>query len=479
MSSISAAERVALLALIPKSEQGCSINWNASAQRWYVFRWLGTTYDPKRKRGVDRRESIGYIKDGQFHYSKRYLLQKQVNEANAPSAEQSSAKQTVQKATDAVSEFRQTAKVQYPMDIVLTVMLLASLAGYTGAVSIALYWKLHRKELENLFENFPDKDISHDTVNRIMRQIEPEEFSKLVQAMTELLVRQFEQRILNGDGQCVRASRHCDDQSGCYFFNVYDATNCLLLFHSLVDDKTNEIPAAYTALQALDIKGCMLTFDAMNTQKQTAELIVQRGAQYCLAVKENQPTLFKEVIYALNTSQQTQCCQNTDADHGRIEIRDVTVAPASLLSQSVLSEWTGLSKGCLVKVRLRTQSKRNYETEVKQSDDTRYFISSMPFKTEGVAERMCDVIRRHWSVENRLHWTLDTQYNQDRVQCKDKTYLQNRVSLNKLSLNFLQQGKIRAQETYKLKYSIKTLMQMCATPGDALELLHELFEKKY
>ena len=114
-----------ILSLIPSDEPGCALNWNEKSQRWYVFRWLGTTYDPVRKRGIDRRESVGYIKDGQFHYSKRYLLQKQLRTLQ-PEPPQP-AKQVLQEAIESIQDKRQLGKVIYPIDIVLTAMV-----GYAG-----------------------------------------------------------------------------------------------------------------------------------------------------------------------------------------------------------------------------------------------------------------------------------------------------------------------------------------------------------
>lgn len=464
-----------ILSLIPADEPGCALNWNEKSQRWYVFRWLGTTYDPVRKRGIDRRESVGYIKDGQFHYSKRYLLQKQLRTLQ-PQPPQP-AKQVLQEAIESIQDKRQLGKVVYPIDIVLTVMVLASLSGYTGAVSIATYWKRFHNDLSALIDHFPTQDISHDTVNRLLRLIDPKEMQRLIEKLTPCVIGQMKQRLLHGDGQCVRATHRQDQTSGRYFFNVYSSEDSLLIYHSLIDEKTNEIPSAYEAFSSLDVKGCTVTFDAMNTQPRLASLLHWRGAQYCMALKDNKSVLLGKVLEVLNHSSLSEHYEYTDAGHGRIEQRIVKVVPARLLDKNVLSTWDGLQDGCLVQVRCITESKRNYKTEEKKTEQTRYFLSSLPYEQEGVALKMEQIIRCHWSVENNLHWTLDEAFAQDRIQCKDTNYLQNRVSLNKAALNQLKTWQSKLKEDKNLTYSIKTLMQLCCTPKDALETIALLHEK--
>ena len=464
-----------ILSLIPADEPGCALNWNEKSQRWYVFRWLGTTYDPVRKRGIDRRESVGYIKDGQFYYSKRYLLQKQLRTLQ-PQPPQP-AKQVLQEAIESIQDKRQLGKVVYPIDIVLTVMVLASLSGYTGAVSIATYWKRFHNDLSALIDHFPTQDISHDTVNRLLRLIDPKEMQRLIEKLTPCVIGQMKQRLLHGDGQCVRATHRQDQTSGRYFFNVYSSEDSLLIYHSLIDEKTNEIPSAYEAFSSLDVKGCTVTFDAMNTQPRLASLLHWRGAQYCMALKDNKSVLLGKVLEVLNHSSLSEHYEYTDAGHGRIEQRIVKVVPARLLDKNVLSTWDGLQDGCLVQVRCITESKRNYKTEEKKTEQTRYFLSSVPYEQEGVALKMEQIIRCHWSVENNLHWTLDEAFAQDRIQCKDTNYLQNRVSLNKAALNQLKTWQSKLKEDKNLTYSIKTLMQLCCTPKDALETIALLHEK--
>ena len=464
-----------ILSLIPYDEPGCALNWNKKSQRWYVFRWLGTTYDPVRKRGIDRRESVGYIKDGQFHYSKRYLLQKQLRTLQ-PEPQQP-VQQVLEKAIESIQDKRQVSKVIYPIDVVLTVMMLASLSGYTGAVSIATYWKRFHNELAALTDHFPAQDISHDTVNRLLRLIEPKEMQGLIEKLTPCVMAQMKQCLLHGDGQCVRATHRQDQANGRYFFNVYSSENSLLIYHRLIDEKSNEIPSAYEAFSSLDVQGCTVTFDAMNTQPRLASLLHQRGAQYCMALKDNKNTLLSKVLEVLNHSSLSEHYEYTDAGHGRIEQRIVKVVPARLLDKKVLNTWDGLQDGCLVQIRCITESKRNYKTEQKKTEQTRYFLSSVAYEQEAIASKMEQIIRRHWSVENNLHWTLDEAFDQDRIQCKDANYLQNRVTLNKVALNQLKSWQNKLKEDKNLTYSIKTLMQLCCTPKDALETIALLHEK--
>ncbi len=481
-------------ALVPKEVKGSwGIYWNEKQKKFYVFRRLGYQYNPKTKRTNDRRKPIGSIADGKFSYGPSYLKELEIERLEAevhavanttakapaePTEQEKKALDHVEKAISSVEDVRQPGKVKFPLDIVLTVAILAGLAGYTGAVSIAIYWKRFRKELEQMFDNFPKDDISHDTVNRIFRLIDAKQFVKLVQELAKPLMLKTAGRLIHLDGQAIRAAKTEDLDSGRYLFNAFDSDNFLTLSHLLIDEKKNEISSAIDLLETLKLMpGDLVTADAMNTQRQLVQYLTSKGVGYCLAVKENHPKLHDEIMYLFQATHPSRVkkFESNDCDHGRIEKRVVSVIPGNLLSKSLLDQWPELKNGCLIRAENITVAKSK---RARNSCDVRYFISSFSYSDKSCVQTMASTVRRHWSIENNLHWVLDMHFNQDRIQCTNSNYLSNRVALNKASLNTLKTTQRLYQQRDNLKYSIATIQQLCATPASSLETICCALEAK-
>ena len=468
-----------LFALIPADEKGCSINYNKPRDVYYVYRWLGTTYDPKRKRGVDRRESVGAIKDGKFTFSKNYLAKKQLEALQGkcfkPTPEELEGKEHLDKTLESVDDPRVAGKVVYPLEAILLVSVLSALAGGTSAVSIALYWKRNRLQLQELIEGFPSADISHDTINRVFRLIEKDQVEALVEKLTRPLVNKMIGRLIHADGQAVRASRSPDKCTDRAFFNVYDSSNNLLICHRQIETKENEIPVSQEILQTLDIEDAVITVDALNTQKKFAKICLEGKANYCFAIKENHRKLYDTLRAIFNEETVRKRCQDTDCAHGRIENRTVEVMSAKLLGRGLRRQWPGLETGSIIAATTQSEDKRNAKTRKKPTrQETRYFISSISPDKPDIAATFARIIRSHWSIENNLHWTLDTSFMQDRIQTKNETYLSARVTLNKIAFNLLNQKKAQLQKSESHRYSMDSLKQLCQNPADALETLHTI-----
>jgi len=469
-----------LFSLIPADEKGCSINYNRPRDVYYVYRWLGTTYDPKRHRGIDRRESIGAIRNGKFEYSKNYLTKKRLESLQGkpykPTKDELSGKQQLDNAIATVEDPRMQGKILYRLDIILLVSVLSALSGGNSAVSIALYWKHHRAQLEELIEGFPKKDISHDTINRVFRIVKRQHLEGLVEKLANPLVVRIARRLLHADGQSVRASRSDGKTCAKSFLNVYDSTNGIVLTHQELDEKENEIPASQEIFEELEVEGAVVTVDALNTQKNFAKLLIEKKADYCLAVKENHKKLY-DTIRALFNEEETvrKSVKSIDCQHGRIEERTVRVMSPRLLGKRLLSQWPGLENGSIVAARTKTEVKRNDDREKKpKREETRYFISSISYKNADVVKDLGEIIRKHWSVENNLHWTLDTSFNQDRIQVKDGNYLAARVTLNKVAFNLLSKKREAIMENGGQRYSMDSLKNLCQSPADAIETVYTL-----
>lgn len=469
-----------ILALIPAEEKGCSAYENKARGVYYVFRRLSTKYDPKKGRGVETRESVGVIRNNQFFYSKAYLAKRDVERLSGklfnPTQEEIKGKKKLNQLIDTVQDPRMQGKIKYRLDMILLVSVLSALSGGNSAVSIALYWRQHHDQLKNLIDDFPEKDISHDTINRVFQIIKREQFESLVEKLATPLVRNIAKRLLHTDGQSVRASRNAAKKVERSFLSVYDSTNGLIISHKEIGQKENEIPVSQEIFKSLEIENAVVTADALNTQKKFAEVLVEGKADYCLAVKENHKKLY-ETIRALFNDPDNLRKENksVDCEHGRIEERTIEVMNPKFLGRRLLEQWPGLKTGAIIAATTQSEEKRNDAREkTSKSRETRYFISSLAFNGKGGATEFAEIIRKHWSIENNVHWTLDNCFNQDKIQAKNENYLAARVTLNKIAFNLLTKKKEELIKSGMHRLSMDSLKQLCQSPADALETVYNI-----
>ena len=165
-----------------------------------------------------------------------------------------------------VSDTRRAECVTYPMDVVLLVVILAAISGFTSNYAIAEFWASHRSVFERLIKGFPKSNISHDTVRRIIQLLGAQDAAKLLRRFTEPLVDELTQKVINIDGQAVRAAAKAGEKPR-YALNVYNSDLGLCINQVWVEAKENEITRAVEAIELLDLKGAVLTCDALNTQK--------------------------------------------------------------------------------------------------------------------------------------------------------------------------------------------------------------------
>jgi predicted transposase YbfD/YdcC len=321
----------------------------------------------------------------------------------------------------------------------LVIALCAVLCGGQGAVDMALFAKAKEPFLRGFLklENGPP---SHDTFSRLFRNLDPEQF----RASFQRFMAQFSghcQGVVAIDGKVLR--RSFDRASGKSPLHMVSAWGCeqrLVLAQIATDAKSNEITAVPKLLEMLTLQGAIVTADALNCQRAIAQQIVDRGGNYALALKGNQGTLHDDVKLFLDdpACEATMAAPAVDAGHDRIETRTATVSTAiSWLNQE--HRWPGLAAiGKVVRVR---------ETPDKTTTETAYYLLSEALS----AERFNQVVRRHWEVENRLHWRLDVVMNED----QDRTRLghgpHNLAVLRHMALNAFQKEGSKGSLRGKLK----------------------------
>jgi predicted transposase YbfD/YdcC len=323
---------------------------------------------------------------------------------------------------------RQPGKVIYPLNEVLLLCLLAVLAGGETFTDIALFGekKLH---LLRRFLPYANGTPPHDRLGEIFAALDAEAFQRCfvswVSAMTKIPA-----AVIAIDGKTSRRSYTKKGASDAiHMVSAFAAQQRLVLGQTKVDEKSNEIVAIPKLLNMLSIEGAIVTIDAMGCQKEIARQIVDKKADYLLALKGNQGTL-REDVELFAAEQKANGFKDTtvsrhetvDSDHGRIETRKYTV----LHDVSWLKErhkWPGLQSIVMV------ESTR--ETGPKIENETRFYVASL----KDTADRLAAAVRGHWAIENSLHWVMDMVFRDDDCRVREGNAAANFATLRHMAHN--------------------------------------------
>ncbi|MCK5199387.1 MAG: ISAs1 family transposase [Spirochaetales bacterium] len=285
------------------------------------------------------------------------------------------------------------------------------------------------------FLELPKGIPSHDTFNRVFSAIDPKSFIECFISWTDTLRSQFSKEIIAMDGKALRRAGN-NNTPMTYIVSAWATENGLTLGQVKVEDKSNEITAIPELLNLLDLKGCIVTIDAMGCQKKIAKEIIESDSDYVLALKGNQGTAHKEIqeyfdmivptplMEQSSSSDQIDFFKTIDNDHGRIEIRRYWTS-SDLDWFEDKNKWNGLRGIAMV------ESVRKIGNE--SSCERRYFLMSMDCD----AKLFAKACRGHWGVENPLHWTLDVTFREDNSRARTGNAAENMAALRRLALNML------------------------------------------
>ena len=266
------------------------------------------------------------------------------------------------------------------------------------------------------------------------------------------------------DGKSVRSTGKMKKYKGnaLHIVSAQLAELGLTFAQQTVDSKSNEIPAAQALLKELDIRGCLVTADAMNCQTETAKIILEGKGDYLLCAKDNHEQTRKAVEDCIkdekNKDKVTQA-ESHESSHGRDERRTAYVIPFAGLKREKLcnEEWPKLA--CIGAIH------REFETAAKKTDEWHYYISSR----ELTAEELLRTARMEWTVET-MHWLLDVRFDEDKCRVEDTNIQRNLNMLRKLSLNLIRLFKERTQS----KKAFSHIMLDCLLdPYHLMELIPE------
>jgi predicted transposase YbfD/YdcC len=314
---------------------------------------------------------------------------------------------------------------------IITIALCAVMSGAEGWEDMAEYGRA-KQDWFSTFLSLPHGIPCGDTFGRVFARLDPEQMQSCFVSWVNAISALLGAEVVAIDGKTLR---HSDDK-GCgkaaiHMVSAWASANRLVLGQRKVDDKSNEITAIPALLKVLEIAGCIVTIDAMGCQREIATAIVERGADYVLALKGNQGGLFEDVQWLFQQAQTSEFkdvahsfAQSLDKGHGRIEIRRCwTLSELDYLVQLPL--WSGLQTIVMV------QSERHHNGQI--TTEERFFISTLASQ----AALLLNTVRTHWSIENSLHWVLDVSFHEDACRIRRDFAPQNMAMLRHLALNLL------------------------------------------
>lgn len=330
---------------------------------------------------------------------------------------------------------------------IMTIAICASICGADTFRQIEDFGKAKVKWLKRFLE-LPFGIPSHDTFGRVFAVLDPKEFQRCFIEWVKMVQDTLGRQVVAVDGKTLRRSFNTDSSTkAIHMVSAWASESGFVMGQIKTDEKPNEINAIPQLLRMLELSGCIVTIDAMGCQKKIAEDIIKKEADYLFSLKGNHGDLhddvkvffngclkddFKDISYGYH--------ETVDGSHGRIETRKIwTVSDIDWLYGKRL--WKDLKTIGMVESERRTGS--------DTSRERRFFISSL----ENDAKVFAKAVRKHWGIENGLHWTLDIAFREDESRIRKDHAPENFAVLRHIALNLL-----KAEKTFKGSIKTKRLM---------------------
>ncbi len=348
---------------------------------------------------------------------------------------------------------------------VITIAVCGVIVGCDGPSAIRIWAKAKEEWLRQLLE-LPNGIPSRDCIRRVLTALKPEAFQECFASWIASLVSDgmTGQPIVAIDGKTLRRSHDSKNGLGpLHLVSAWATENGLSLGQVATEEKSNEITVIPELIERIDVKGAIVTIDAMGCQKEIAKKIVDAKGDYVLAVKDNQPKLHEAIQEVFSDQRQGDLAkmphrqhQTTDHGHGRKDERHYVLA--KLPQDSALkNQWPGLKA---IGMAVRTTQRADGTI----SGDVRYFISSAFIS----GKRFAEAVRGHWAIENSLHWVLDVTFDEDRSRTRKRRMADNLSWLRRFAISLLKRHP--SEESIKSKsrmagWSNEFLMEVLAAQG--------------
>ncbi len=335
---------------------------------------------------------------------------------------------------ETIEDHRRHNKLHKLIDVII-IAICGVVAGADTYEQIENFGKKRKKWLSKFLE-LPHGIPSHDTFGRIFEKMNPNEFQNSFKRWIESVTERTKGQVVAIDGKTLRRSHdRSNGKKAIHMISAWASSNQLVLGQLKTEEKSNEITAIPNLLKLLDISGCIITIDAMGTQKKIAKTIIDKHGDYILAVKENHKTLYNDTVSFFNQTESMKEEGYTfdehttvDGDHGRIETRKyVLTSDIGWLQDK--ENWSGIKSLGMV------ESTREIKGEC--SREKRYYISSI----EGDAKKFGNSVRKHWGIENRVHWVLDIAFREDESRIRKGSAPENFAAIRHIALNLLRNNK--------------------------------------
>ena len=335
-----------------------------------------------------------------------------------------------------LKDFRLDRTKYYPLQEIIFLLISAVISGSETWEEIADFGKMKLSWLRKYYP-YTNGTASHDTINRVMSMINHEDFNACFVNWVNSIGKFPSGSLINLDGKTIKGSKDSSKKT-VHIVSAWCNDLTMSLGQVKTAEKSNEITAIPKLLDLLELESCVLTIDAIGCQRDIATKIQEKGADYILALKGNQKTLLEAVEASFEQLEVDNEDKWIDKNHGRLELRTCKVIH-NLDLIPMKEDWSGLQS--LVQIK----SRRELLVTNKIEQNTRYYVASL--KTD--AKHFNRLVRNHWGIENKLHWSLDVIFREDLSRKRKGEAAENFALIRKIALNLLNQEKTKISKNRK------------------------------
>ena len=314
---------------------------------------------------------------------------------------------------------------RYPLSSLVFLTISAVVSGCDDFAEIDFFAELHLRWFQSHGHFLDGQTPSHDTLGRLFQRLDPEAFNACFARWVAQVCKISEGGLVAIDGKRVRGSYdRFEGQEAIHLISAWSSEHQVVLGQLAVAHKSSEVTAIPAFLRTIDLKGAVVSIDAAGCHLDTAALVREGKAHYLLGLKANQPTLMHAVEMAFVNHRPASSHVDLDKGHGRIEQRTCDVLPATVLQEGTAT-WPDLYS------LVRVVAQREELLAATPTEEVRFYISSL----KGDARRFNTLVREHWGIENRMHWTLDVTFREDASRLRKGHAHRNMATIRRTALN--------------------------------------------